>query len=442
VKNRIEKFLNRYTLAAENNVIAVGFSGGYDSLALLNIIFELSLKYKFKVVAAHLNHNWRKEESLIEAENCRIFCNEKNIEFYTEILDENEKHTETRARELRYDFFNRVIEKYNASALLTAHTKSDTAETLIYRIIKGTGIKGLQGISPRLGKIYRPMLDVSRGEIEQYCQENNLTPNNDSSNQNDKYSRNYIRNNIIPQFNKINNNFENAINNLSILAYEEEQIIKEYINSLNIYKDKKIKTKIFNKLSNNLQKRIIYELYTENDIEYTQERVENTLNFVLENLNSKSGKKCSLTKNYWIFVNTNYIEIISENKKNMDEISVQAEGLYHFGDFELQIKKCDNIPKKYPSDSEYTAYTEIKNMDFTIRTRRDGDKIQPLGSSCTTKFKKYLINKNIPQHEKDEIILLCKDNEILWASGLGISDKIKVVNKCTHVLTLKKIGGT
>lgn len=442
MKNKIEKFLIDNKLTASENIIAVGFSGGYDSMVLLDIIKELSKKYNFKTIAAHLNHNWRAKEALKEQENCEDFCKNNNIEFYTETLDANEKHTETRARELRYEFFSRVIKKYNANALLTAHTKSDTAETIVYRLIKGTGIKGLQGISPKLGKIYRPMLDISRKDIEQYCKKNNLNPNCDSSNEDLKYSRNFIRNRILPSFNKINPQAENAINTLSILAFEEEQIVKEYIKMLDIYDGENIKTDIFLTLSKILQKRIIYDIYVKYNFEYTQEKIENALNFILQNINSKSGKKYSITTKYWLFVNNKYIKIIEETTKNNEEIQIKKEGNYIFGDWEFTIEKCTQIPDKYPKDNAYKAYIEIFDIDFSLRTRRNGDKIQPLGSNKITKLKKYFINKNIPQHEKDSIILLCKDNEILWASGYGLSEKIKVVNRCTHVLTLKKIGGT
>ena len=443
MNNKIEYFLNQYKLTKPDTTIVVGFSGGYDSMSLLDILNKLSEKYKFKLIAAHLNHNWRGKESFEEQENCKRFCAINNIDFYTETLDNNEKQTETHARELRYLFFNKVIEKYNATALLTAHTKSDTAETLIYRLIKGTGIKGLQGISPKLDKIYRPMLDISRQEIEKYCFENNLQPNNDSSNLNNKYSRNYIRNKILPLFNQINPQAENSIYNLSILAFEEEEIIKEYINSLNLYDDNKLKSDKFINLSKNLQKRLIYELYVAFDFEYTQEKIENTLKFILDNIKSKSGKKCSITKNFWLFVNNKYIEIISNTEKCSTEIKITKEGSYNFNNYEFSIKKCEQQPSKYPKDSDYTAYIELNDeINFTLRTRQNGDRIQPLGSNTLTKLKKYFINKNIAQHKKDKIILLCKDSEVLWVSGYGISNKIKVVNKGTHVLTLKKIGGT
>ncbi len=441
MKNKIEKFLKEHNLAAKDKIIAVGFSGGYDSMALLNVVYELSKIYNFTVIAAHLNHNWRGCESLQEMKNCEKFCLDNDICFYCETLDENEKHTETVARELRYKFFERVIEKYHADALLTAHTKSDIVETVIYRLIKGTGIKGLQGISPNLGKIYRPMLDISRDEVLNYCQNNSLNPNNDSSNTDNKYARNYIRNQIVPLCKEINPKLENAISSLSELAYEEEQIVKEYINSLDMYDGNKIKTKVFKTLSKVLQKRVVYEIFVKYDFEYTQERVENVLNFILENLNSKSGKKVSVCADNWIYVNSNEIYVIGKIQKNSQEIFIKNEGKFVFGDYEFTIEKCISKPDRYPLDSEYRAFVELDNIDFILRTRRFGDKFQPLGSSSVTKLKNYFINKNIPQHEKDNIVLLCKEDEVLWISGYSLSDKIKVVNNCTHVLTLNKIGG-
>lgn len=442
MKKKIEQFLIRYNLTTEDKTVIVGFSGGYDSMSLLHILNELSKKYGFSIIAVHLNHNWRGKEAVKEMQNCRNFAEKLGIHFYTETLNENEKHTETRARELRYEFFNRCIKIFNADALLTAHTKSDTSETLIYRLIKGTGIKGLQGIAPKLDNIYRPMLDISRQEVETYCKDYNLNPNDDSSNKDNKYSRNYIRNEILPLFKRINSNYEDAINSLSLLAYDEEKIVKEYINSLNLYDDEKILTEIFKNLSDVMQKRIIYEIFVKNDIEYSQEKVLKALEFIKNNITSGSGKKYSLTTDKWLFVNKKQIYVINQTEKHDEIIKITNTGEYKFWDYIFKIEKCDKKPNKFPLDSEYMAYIDInEDLNFELRTRRAGDRITPLGSTGSMKLKKYLISKNIPQHEKDKIILLCKGSEILWVSGYGVSDKIKVVNNCNYVLSLKKTGG-
>lgn len=145
----VENFLDEFDLKNPENTLLVGFSGGYDSLCLLDILNGLSQKYGFKLVALHLNHNWRGEESLQDELNCKDFCTKMNIEFVSETLESDGPKTESVAREARYNFFLKHAKNYPNPAIFTAHTQSDNAETIIYRIIKGTGVKGLQGILPK-----------------------------------------------------------------------------------------------------------------------------------------------------------------------------------------------------------------------------------------------------------------------------------------------------
>ena len=184
---------------------------------------------KNKIVAVHLNHGWRGKESDAEELNCKNFCNAIGVEFYSEKLDKNVPHTETAAREARYEFFRHCADKFNSEIVFTAHNKNDNAETLIYRICKGTGIKGLEGICEKRDIFHRPLLSVSRDEIEKYCTKNKLAPNNDSSNADTKYKRNFIRSEILPQMEKINENAVDMINSLSQIAKDEVDIIDEYL---------------------------------------------------------------------------------------------------------------------------------------------------------------------------------------------------------------------
>ena len=164
------------------------------------------------------------------------------------------------------------------------------------------------------------------------------------------------------------------------------------------------------------------------------------MEFIRENICAKSGKKCSIDATHWLFVSEKYIEVLTPQEKNKNRVKINTEGSYKFGEYQFVISKCTEIPEKFPKDSEFKACVEIKEpIDVELRTRREGDRIRPLGSSGEMKLKKYLISKNIPNHEKDKIILLCKDGKILWVCGYGLNEDLKVVNKCTHVLTLKKI---
>ena len=197
IANEVKKFIDNYNLSG---TFIVAFSGGYDSMCLLDVLNKLN----YDVVAVHLNHNWRGEESFNEEQNCKNFAQSKGIKYYTEILPDNVEKTETAARIERYKFFEKCAKKFNSNVIFTAHNFDDNAETVLYRIIKGTGTIGLQGISEHRDIFYRPLLNVKRKEIEAYCKKNQLTPNVDSSNFNVNYKRNFIRHKILPLLNEIN----------------------------------------------------------------------------------------------------------------------------------------------------------------------------------------------------------------------------------------------
>ena len=439
----LKSFLEKYISEQTNLTYLVGFSGGYDSMCLLHSLKQVVPDNR--IVAIHLNHNWRGKESDKEEQNCKNFCKKINVEFYSEKLNGKIPQTETAARKARYEFFEKCSKKFNSKIILTAHNKNDNVETLIFRICHGTGISGLQGIAPKRGIYYRPLLNIERKEIEAYCKKNNLTPNNDSSNNDNIHKRNLIRSEILPKMADINPNVLDSINSLSIIANEETLIVKEYISKIieKISKNKKYSTEKFLQLAEFIQKRLLYEIITplipEN---YDRERILILWNFIKENINSKSGKKISITNNYWLFVNNKFFEIISENKKDNSILHISKTGEYEYDGNIINISVCDRLPDKGSGISDGTVYVDfssIGDFNFDIRTRKDGDIIQPYGINGHQKLKKYLNSRKIPNHEKDNLILLAKSNEILWVSGIGISEKIKSNNNPTHRITIKKI---
>lgn len=250
--SRVKNFIEKYKLSG---TFIVAFSGGYDSMCLLDVLNKL----RYDIAAVHLNHNWRGEESLAEAKVCEEFCTSRGIKFYTETLPDNIEKTETAAREARYKFFKRCAEKFNSKTVFTAHNFDDNAETVLYRIIKGTGIAGLQGIAERRDIYYRPLLSISREEIEKYCRQNNLHPNNDSSNSDTKYKRNLIRHKILPLMKEINPKVTNAINSLSDIAKQEDE-----------------------------QTNSIRQMLIENKLDYDCKKIKEIQQFIEENKNSKS----------------------------------------------------------------------------------------------------------------------------------------------------------
>lgn len=439
--NLVEKFLKKYIELDNKKTVLIGFSGGADSLCLSDVIIKLSEKYGFKVVLCHLNHNWRGEHSKADMEYCIDFAKSKNVIIETKTLSESEKQTETNARELRYEFFEDCIKKYDADAFLLAHNKNDRAETLVYRLIKGAGIKGLASISEKRDKFLRPLINVTRQEIEEYCKNNGLNYVTDNSNFDTKYNRNYVRCEILPLFEKINPEYLNSIVNLSNIAEDTENILNEYVSAVlkNISDNDTIKTQKFDKLSEALKKRVLINILEQNEIEYSTKKISEILEFYEQNKNS-IGIKYSLSNDLWLLVSDKSIEVISKVEKNNTEIKITKEGEYELNNYVLKIEKFNgDIPNSFPKDIEMKAYVELQEpYNLTFRTRRDGDIIQPLGIDGTQKLNKYLNEKKIKNHIKDNLVFLCNGNEVLWCPMYGLNNKIKVVNKVTHMLSLSK----
>lgn len=447
----VEKFLSEYGLLNPDKTYLVGFSGGCDSLCLLDVLNEFSKKYGFKVVAMHLNHNWRGEESSQEEQNCRKFCEQKGIEYISEVLKNGER-TETFAREARYNFFLKCARKYPHSAIFTAHSRTDNAETIIYRIIKGTGVKGVQGIpEERMLEeipVYRPLLSISRKNIQDYCKSKGLVANTDSSNMDITYKRNYIRHKIMPLFEEINFNAEKSIASLAKIAISHINIVEEYISLIreDISEGRRIKTEKFKELSEDVMRKLIYDACLKKNLEYDNKKIENILSFIKGNWDSKSGSRYSLTNALWLFVNSKYMYLINQTKaaKSKNEITIETEGKYKIEELKREIileKSSGKKPDKFPNETESFAYIDLSKIDFplTIRTRREGDFIIPFGMTGSMKLKKYLNSKGISMHEKDELILLCKDSEVLWVAQVGLSNKLKVIDKPTHKISVSLI---
>lgn len=436
IRENVNNFLVKYNLKNTKEPLLVAFSGGFDSLCLLDVLIDSGME----PVAIHLNHNWRGEESRKEMLFCKEYCEKKRIPFYSETLDKNLPHTETVARKERYEFFKRAAEKFNSKCVLTAHNADDNAETVLYRVIKGTGVEGLCAIAEHRGIFFRPLLTISRNEIEAYCASHNLTPNLDSSNYDVKYKRNFIRHKIMPLLKEINKDFVNALNSLAKVAEEENGILKEYIKNLS----EKIgsSTPEFAKLSLPVQNKVIYYLFKENNLDYDREKIREAVKFINENKENKSGKTLSITTDLWLFAGRQEFKFINKTIKTGTEVRINGCGKYEFDGGFLTVEECFVLPESYPDDKDCIAYIDVCNPEFTLRYRKDGDIMQPLGVPGTQKLKKYFNSKKIPNYKKDSIPLLCRENEIFWVIGYGISEKIKVENKPSYVLkfTKKEVG--
>ena len=273
LEEKVLNTINKYNMIQSGDGIVIGVSGGPDSMTLLNILNNLKEKLNIKLYVAHINHSIRKEADE-ETEYVKDFCKKIDVEFFAkkvkveEIAKELKIGTEEAGRNIRYEFFEEVAHTVGANKIATAHNLNDNAETVLMNIIRGTSVSGLKGIDKvRDGKYIRPIIECSRAEIEDYCKEKNLNPRYDKSNNENIYTRNKIRNLLIPFLQKeFNPNIVEGINRLSQIAIEEEQFInkvveKEY-EKLQIAVDNNIilNLKEFNKLDYVIKAKLI--LYT------------------------------------------------------------------------------------------------------------------------------------------------------------------------------------
>ena len=237
--NKVKKVIAKHSLIKKDDRIVIGVSGGPDSICLLNILNKLKEQLEFEIVVAHVNHMIR-EEADEETEYVEKMCKSMGIKCYikkTNVIEKanNEKiGTEEAGRKARYDFFEEVLKQTNSNKIATAHNANDNAETVLMNIFRGTGISGLKGIEAiRDNKFIRPLIECERIEIEKYCVDNKLNPKIDKSNFENIYTRNKVRNVVIPQLKKeFNPNIINAINKLSDLATQEESFIQAYIEKI------------------------------------------------------------------------------------------------------------------------------------------------------------------------------------------------------------------
>lgn len=448
--NRIVEFLKEYNL--QDKTVIVGFSGGFDSMCLLDILSkvkDLPDFFDLEIIAAHYNHNWRGEESLREQEICRLFAASRGFEFYTKTAPSTLRKTENDARIARYEFFEEAYEEYDADAVFTAHNKDDNAETVLYRIIKGTGIIGLRGISEKRKYFYRPLLKTYRSEIMKYCEDNNLTPNDDSSNKNTVYQRNFIRLNILPLLEKINPEVKDSLNILAENAISDNEIIEEYLSSIRskVFDVDKINVDEYRKLSNPIKKRLVYEYIQLLGLDYDSKKVNEIFVFIESNIDKRNGSTLSLTTSSWLYTDNKIIETIPHKKQVLSDklkpIIINEEGMYKFGDSVFKIKKFEEDKLFiFPESTAKFAYVDLSGVSFplTLRARKDGDIITPFGMKGTMKLKKYMNGKGVSKHRRDDIPLLCNDKEVLWVTGVGLNDKIGVKIKPTHVIEVETTG--
>ncbi len=237
MKNKVLETIKKYNLIESGDRVVLGVSGGPDSISMLNILHEIKEEFQFEIYVAHINHMIR-EEAEDDEKYVQTYCEKNGIQCYVKRIDvqqianTNKIGTEEAGRKVRYDFFEEVMQNVGANKIGIAHNKNDKIETIIMNLLRGSGLSGLKGIEPiRDNKYIRPLIECDRQEIEAYCEEHQLEPRIDKTNFENDYTRNKIRNIIIPYIKKeFNPNIIETIDRLSQVATDESNYMDKQTN--------------------------------------------------------------------------------------------------------------------------------------------------------------------------------------------------------------------
>lgn len=443
----------------ENNLInkgdnvLIGISGGPDSVFLFHNLILLKEKLSFNLYASHINHMYRGEDALLDENFVRKLCNEYNVQLFIKRKNAREyakelKITEEEAgRILRYNFFRQNLNEIGGGKIAVAHNLNDQSETVLQRIIRGTGLDGLKAMSFMNDGIIRPILNIQKSDILTYLHEKNLEYCIDKTNEQAIYGRNKIRLDLIPYLEEnFNPNIQNALYRLSQAAESDSKIIEKYINIK--YNEALIKEDI-NEIILSLNALIISENYEIGRI--IRRAIENlkgfNVNIEMKHINyaidfvrkAKTGKKINISDGINIEISYNnvifskIIEKIPQFKYNI--VLEQPLLINEIGKTVL----CKVVDKSeinmVNSNSINLDYHKVQG-GLTIRNRRIGDSMVPCGMTGTQKVKDIFINMKIPAKERDKKLILADEKNILWIEGFRIHNDYKVTNKTNKILNI------
>lgn len=457
VLDKVYNTIKKYDMLSDGDSVLVGLSGGADSVCLLHCLYTLKDRLGIKLYAAHLNHGIRGDEAARDMELARNMCNGLSIPFYTKSVDvplyaHTEKLSEeTAGRLARYKFFAELKNKHNIDKTATAHNRNDQAETVLMRIIRGTGTDGLSGILYCRGDgTIRPLLDVERCEIEEYCLANGLEYCIDSTNEDESYTRNKIRKNLLPMLaDKFNPNIVEALATLSQNAAGDAAFINGYAQRLykrinNPSPSKRpvvLDTETLKMVDEGIQVRLIRLALADamgNEYKTEKEHIKAVLNL----LRAETGTEISLPQGLVVAVRYGWLafETAEDRKKFSQKVKCLADtevvpgNEYTFGDYIVRLELSGDVkPEKGKLKLDYD---KLKDKPLILRTRKIGDRISVFKNGKTKKLKNYMIDEKIPSYERDTIPLLCSGNEVVAVIGKRAAETYKADNKTKRGLVV------
>ena len=455
---RIKAYVRKWGMLEKSDIVIAGISGGPDSICLLCVLIDLSREIGFQIAAVHVNHGLRGAEADADEAYVSRFCEERGIPLMVRHTDvraiaaERKLSGEEAGREVRREAYEEAVRKYGGTRIALAHHMNDNAETLLLNMARGTGVRGMAGIRPVNGPYIRPLLCVKRREIEQYLEENHIDYCIDRTNMEDIYTRNRIRNHIIPCLEEQINS--RTVEHLEELAeqmgelsnYVERQAGKAYARcvrqvqasgtEMSVGEETVLDVERFQEEDPAIRPYVVRMLLSraakrEKDIEAVHVRSVEALTQM------QSGRKISLP--YGLCAERRYGEVHiyrETEKKNPARTGWSRE------DVSFRVFPCEKMPDSFPQTpyTKWFDYDIIKNS-VVIRNRQPGDYITIDDQGNTQKIKKFFINEKIPNRDRDHVLLVADGSHIMWIVGYRQDKSYQVSEQTRRILEIRINGG-
>ncbi len=429
---QISETVRKYSMTKPGDEIVVALSGGADSVCLLLALCELSDELGIKVSALHVNHCLRGAESDRDEQFCRSLCEKLGTEFICGRFDvaalarETRQSTELAARDVRYRFF---AEQSHGRKTATAHNANDNAETVIFNLTRGTGTKGISGIPPVRDSIIRPLINVTREQIEEYLREKGQDYVTDSTNLTDDYTRNTIRHNVIPVLEKINSSFFRTVSSDSDnFRTDNDFIEQETARAYEKCLTADLSLTGLSAFHPAVRRRCISRLLSESGTEVNSRRINDIEKICI------NGGKINLSGNIYAVSEDSTLKIIKITHPDTSEASEPVP--LGYGTSIFRGKKITVTPLKYdgiPAKNRLDA--DRISGDAFLRGRMPGDRIKLAGNSFTSSVKK-LFNSSVPLPERDRICFISDSKGPVFIEGFGVAERVAVTDATKNILEI------
>jgi tRNA(Ile)-lysidine synthase len=434
----LQKFISfnlKNNLFTKKDNLLIAVSGGADSTVLCELCKQANVDFAI----AHCNFQLRGEESTRDENFVHTLAEKYNVPIFvahyeTAAYAEKEKLSiQEAARALRYSFFRNLISKHTFNAVLTAHHADDNVETVLMNFLKGTGVKGMRGILPKHENIIRPLLFATRKEIEQFAKDNNIDFVDDSSNKKNDYTRNYVRNELLPAVEKVykevSKNITQNIERFADVEYLYNESISKIKKNLIEKRGKEIYIPVLKLAKTKPLQTVIYEIIKEYN--FTSSQVHEVEKLLI----ADSGKYIT-SPSHRILKNRNWLiisSIVTEAENDIHLIEPSCKEII-FQNRKLTIEKLNEIDKidRNPNVACIDA-TDI-HYPLMLRKWKQGDYFYPLGMNKKKKLSRFFIDLKLSIVEKEKVWVLESDKKIIWVVGYRIDDRFKVTYENLSVL--------